>query len=126
MARLTSDDLLEIARRVVGAHAAIRDEGLLHAALARVEARTPAGAEVYRSVEERAAALLHSLATTAPLVRGSLPFSWAATAVYLARNGRRSPLDDGQAVALVTDVATGKLESVQDIAARLSPSGEAA
>lgn len=70
-------------------------------------------------MEERAAALLHSLATTAPLVHGNRPFAWLATAVYLARNGRPSTLSEAQALALVTDVLTARVESVESLAERL-------
>ena len=70
-------------------------------------------------MEEQAAALLHSLATTAPLMHGNRPFAWAATAVYLARRGRPSTLTDTQAIALVTDVLTGRIEAVTSIAERL-------
>ncbi len=119
MAGLSLDDLLEVARRTVGAAVQVRDLGLLSAALARVEARA-LGEEVYPTVEEQAAALLHSLATTAPLDRGNQPFAWAATAVYLARRGRPSALTDAQVVDLVTDVLTGRVDTVDAIAARLA------
>ncbi|WP_324275218.1 type II toxin-antitoxin system death-on-curing family toxin [Blastococcus brunescens] len=118
MAGLSLEDLLAVARRAAGADVRVRDLGLLSAALARVEARA-LGRDVYAGVEERAAALLHSLATTAPLVRGNRPFAWLATAVYLARNERPSSLTEEQAVALVTDVLTGRVESVESIADRL-------
>jgi len=119
MAGLSVEDLLEVARRTLGPDMRVRDLGLLSAALARVEARV-LGHDVYPTVEEQAAALLHSLATTAPLEHGNRPFAWGATAVYLARRGRPSPLTDGQAVDLVTDVLTGRLESVTGIAERLT------
>ena len=119
MAGLSVEDLLEVARRTIGPDMRVRDVGLLSAALARVEARA-FGRDVYPSVEEQAAALLHSLATTAPLVHGNRPFAWAATAVYLARRGRPSRLTDAEAVALVTDVLTGRVEAVGTIAERLS------
>ena len=118
MAGLSLDDLLEVARRTVGPAVEVRDLGLLSAALARVDARA-LGRDVYPSVEEQAAALLHSLATTAPLAQGNRPFAWAATAVYLARRGRPSMLSDRQAIDLVTDVLTGQLEDVATIAERL-------
>lgn len=118
MAGLSLEDLVEVAQRTVGPDARIRDVGLLSAALARVEARA-LGRDVYPSVEERAAALLHSLATTAPLVSGNRPFAWAATAVYLARRGHPCTLTDAQAVDLVTDVLTGRVETVEAIADRL-------
>ena len=120
MAGLSLDDLLEVARRTVGPTMEVRDLGLLSAALARVDARA-LGRDVYPSVEEQAAALLHSLATTSPLARGNRPFAWAATAVYLARRGRPSPLTDDQVIDLVTDVLTGRVEDVPTIAQRLVP-----
>ena len=119
---LTLDDLLEVARRTVGPEVRVRDVGLLSAALARVEARA-LGLDVYPTVEEQAAALMHSLATTAPLARGNRPFAWAATAVYLARKGRPTTLTDDQVIALVTDVLTGRLETVGAIAERLLGDG---
>jgi death on curing protein len=122
MAGLSLDDLLEVARRTVGPEVRVRDLGLLTAALARVEARA-LGRDVYPTVAEQAAALLHSLATTAPLAQGNRPFAWAATAVYLARRGRPSTLTDGEAIALVTDVLTGRVETVASIAERLIPDG---
>jgi death-on-curing protein len=126
MAGLTVEELLRIARRSAGYAMRVRDTGLLSAALARIEARVQ-DRDVYPTVEEKAAALLQSLATTSPLVQGNRPFAWAATAVYLARNGRPSMLSDDEAVALVTAVVTGRLESVQDIAAVLaSQQGSAA
>jgi death on curing protein len=120
MAGLSLEDLLEVARRTVGPDMRVRDIGLLSAALARVDARA-LGRDVYPSVDEQAAALLHSLATTAPLTHGNRPFAWAATAVYLARRGRPATLSDDQAVALVTDVLTGRVEAVGTIAERLRP-----
>jgi death-on-curing protein len=120
MAGLSLDDLLEIARHAVGPEMRVRDVGLLSAALARADARA-SGRDVYPTVEAQAAALLQSLATTAPLVEGNRPFAWAATAVYLARQGRPSSLTDSEAVALVTDVVTGRVESVTTIAERLLP-----
>jgi len=118
MAGLSVEDLVEIARRTVGPDVRVRDVGLLSAALARVDARA-LGLDVYPDVDEQAAALLHSLATTAPLEEGNRSFAWVATSVYLARRGRPSTLTDAQAVDLVTDVLTGRLESVAAIAERL-------
>ena len=118
MAGLSVEDLVEIARRTVGPDVRVRDVGLLSAALARVDAHA-LGLDVYPDVDEQAAALLHSLATTAPLEEGNRSFAWVATSVYLARRGRPSTLTDAQAVDLVTDVLTGRLESVAAIAERL-------
>lgn len=118
MAGLSVEDLLEVARRTVGAEVRVRDVGLLSAAVARVEARA-LGRDVYAGVDEQAAALLHSLATSSPLVRGNQAFAWVATAVYLARRGHPATLTDEQAVVLVTDVLTGRVDDVGAIAERL-------
>jgi len=92
MAGLSVEDLVEIARRTVGPDVRVRDVGLLSAALARVDARA-LGLDVYPDVDEQAAALLHSLATTAPLEEGNRAFAWVATSVYWPAGGarRRSP-----------------------------------
>ena len=118
MAGLTLEDLVHVARRVVGSEVRVRDPGLLSAALARVDAQA-FGEEVYATVPEKAAALLHSLVTTVPLVEGNRPFALAATLVLLARNGHPGTFSDEEAVDLVTGIVTGRLESVRDIAARL-------
>jgi death-on-curing protein len=122
MAGLTVEDLLHIARRTLGGQAEVRDTGLLAAALARVDA-CAFGQEVYPTVPEKAAALLHSLATTVPLVEGNRPFALAATLVFLAQHGQPSTLSEEAAVDLVTGILTGRLESVTEIAAVLSPAG---
>ncbi len=118
MAGLSLDDLVQVARRTVGDDVQVRDAGLLSAALARMDA-TVGGEPVYPSVGLKAAALLHSLATTAPLVQGNRPFALAATLAFLALNGRPLAIPDQQAVDLVTRIVTGRLEDVRDIAAAL-------
>jgi death on curing protein len=115
MAGLTTEDLAHVARRVVGSGVAVRDVGLLAAALARVEA-SAFGVEVYPTVLEKGAALLHSLATTSPLREGNRPFALAATLVFLAQHDHPVALSDAAAVELVTAIVTGRLESVQEIA----------
>ena len=122
MAGLTVEDLVHVAQRAVGDEVAVRDVGLLAAALARVDA-CAYGREVYPTVPEKAAALLHSLATTVPLVEGNRPFALAATLVFLAQAGQPSQLSEQAAVDLVTGIVTGRLESVEEIAALLSATG---
>jgi hypothetical protein len=92
MAGLTVEDLVEVARRTVGPDMRVRDVGLLTAALARVEARA-LGEDVYPGVDEQAAALLHSLATTAPLEYGNRPSpGWRRRSTWPAVAApRRSP-----------------------------------
>jgi len=119
MAGLTAEDLVYVARRSVGDEVRVRDPGLLTAALARMEAQV-GGEEVYPTVIEKAAALLHSLATTAPLREGNRSFALAATLVFLAQHDQPLALSDAAAVAVVTAIVTGRLESVEEIAAALA------
>jgi death-on-curing protein len=119
MAGLTVEDLVHIAERTVGADVRVRDLGLLSAALARMDASV-FGEDVYPRTVDKAAALLHSLATTAPLVEGNRPFALAAVLAFLALNGQPCQLSPDAAVALVTDIVTGRWESVGEIAAVLS------
>jgi death-on-curing protein len=115
MAGLTAEDLVHIALRAVGDDVTVRDPGLLTAALARLDAAV-FGQEVYPTVLEKAAALLHSLLTTAPLEYGNRPFAFAATLVFLAQHDEPLTLSDDAAIAVVTAIVTGLLESVQEIA----------
>jgi death-on-curing protein len=118
MAGLTPEDLAHVAQRVVGSDVAVRDVGLLAAAVARMDAWA-FGVEVYPTVLEKGAALLHSLVTTSPLTAGNRPFALAATLVFLAQHEHPVALSDAAAVALVTAIVTGRLESVQEIAEAL-------
>ncbi|KQS66612.1 Fic family protein [Modestobacter sp. Leaf380] len=118
MEGLTVEDLLQIAARVVGEDVRVRDAGLLVAALARTRA-TAAGVEVYPTVPEKGAALLHSLATSFPLVDGNRPFALAATLALMAMEDEPAGISDEAAVALVTSIVTGKVEDVGAIAAAL-------
>jgi death-on-curing protein len=119
MAGLTVEDLLHVARRTLGEEVRVRDAGLLSAALARLDA-TAFDEPVYPTVPLKAAALLHSLATTAPLAQGNRPFALAATLAFLGLHGMPLELSDEQAVDLVTRIVTGRLEDVHEIAAALT------
>ena len=118
MEGLTVEDLLQIAVRVVGEEASVRDPGLLVAALARTQA-TADGMQVYPTPAERAAALLHSLATSFPLVAGNRPFALAAALVQMALEDEPAGITDDAAVELVTAIVTGRLEDVREIATAL-------
>lgn len=118
MAGLTLDDLLVVAARVVGPDVAVRDPGLLVAALARVDA-VDDGAEVYPTVGEKAAALLHSLASNGALSTGNRPFALAAALALMGLLDRPAAISPEAAVALVTGIVTGRVEGVREIAAAL-------
>ena len=105
------DALLMVRRLGVGP---IRDIGLLDAALARPRS-TVFGNDAYPTLDLKAAALLHSLAKSHPLVDGNKRLAWLATTVFLELNGHGTALDDEAAFRLVWDVAAGD-PLVEDIA----------
>jgi death-on-curing protein len=114
---LDLDDLLHVARRTLG-EVQVRDVGLLASAAARPRS-TAFGQEVYPSIHDKAAALLHSLARTQPLVDGNKRLALAATLAFYGVNGLRLTLSNDEAYDLVMAVAVGDLDDVQPIAERL-------
>jgi len=118
---LTVDDLIELARRLLGDPPPIRDAGLLASAAARPGA-TAFGEDAYPDVWEKAAALLHSIVTNHALVDGNKRLGWLATAVFLMVNDVPADRADNDDVYdLVVAVAEGRADTreVGDIAARL-------
>jgi death-on-curing protein len=97
----------------------VRDVGLLDASAARPRS-TAFGRDAYPSLLLKAAALLHSLVSTHPLVDGNKRLGWLAAVVFLDLNGLVVRLGDEEAFTLVMDVAGGGLDDVVAIAARLS------
>lgn len=104
---LDLDDVLGLARRLLGDPLPIRDVGLLAAAVARP--RTSVGGEdAYPDVWTKAAALLQSLVNSHPLVDGNKRLGWLATAVFLELNDASVASADNDAVyQLVMAVASG-------------------
>jgi death on curing protein len=113
---LDVEDLLRLTR-VLGA-GPVRDVGLLDAAAGRPRARA-FGQDAYPTIELKAAALLHSVVSSHPLVDGNKRLGWLACVVTLDLNGRRPDLEDDEAFDLVMAVAEGHLAGVGDIAAAL-------
>jgi death-on-curing protein len=120
---LTAAELVHIAHRVLGREPEIRDHGLLEAAAARPRA-SAFGADAYVDMDSKAAALLHSLARNHALVDGNKRLALAAVVAFYGVNGRRLTLTNDGAYDLVIDVATGQLDLVDDIAARLRTATE--
>jgi len=103
---LDLDDLLIIAERVLDGPAAVRDTGLLHAALARPQAAT-GGRDAYPTIHEKAAALLHSLSRNPALVEGNKRLSLAGTIAFYGMNGYRLRMTNEAAFDLVASVVAG-------------------
>lgn len=118
MIYLTLPELIHVAQRTLGGDVPVRDHGLLQSALSRPQA-TAFGDEAYASLEEKAAALLHSLARNHALVDGNKRLALAGTIAFLGINGRRLTLSNDEAYELIVSIASGSLDEIVDIAERL-------
>lgn len=118
MIYLTLPELLHVAERTLGSEVLVRDHGLLHSALARPQA-SAFGADAYPSLEEKAAALLHSIARNHALVDGNKRLALAAAVAFLGINGRRLTLTNDEAYELVIAVAAGQLREIAELADRI-------
>ena len=116
---LDLDDVIELARRLLGDPPPIRDVGLLGAAIARPQT-TVGGEDAYPTVWLKAAALLQSVVNNHALVDGNKRLGWLATAVFLAINGSSVAGASNEAVFdLVMDVAASA-HPIEQIAAALA------
>ena len=115
---LDLEDLLALARRLLGDPPPVRDIGLLASAVARPQA-SAFGQDAYPDIWTKAAALLQSIVSNHALVDGNKRLGWLATAVFLHLNGapvERARNDD--IYDLVIRVASGET-NVVTIAAHL-------
>ncbi|MFF5258408.1 type II toxin-antitoxin system death-on-curing family toxin [Actinomadura viridis] len=123
MIYLTVEQVIAINGRHLGGQPAVRDAGLVQSAVARP--RTIAfGVEAYTTLEDKAAALLHSIIYNHPFVDGNKRTAWAAMEITLVVNGHTSALTDDEAFDLVVRIATSCSEiEVKEIAAALRVAG---
>lgn len=116
---LQTDDLVSIARQVVGPDMHVGDWGLLASAAARPMA-TVFGEDAYPDLERKAAALLSSLVRNHALVDGNKRLGWTATVVFCELNGiDLAPASEDEAYELVIGVADGSQVDVEKIAEQL-------
>jgi len=116
---VTLEEALRVAETVIGAEPLIRDLGLIDSALSRAQSSL-FGQDAYPSLDEKAAAMLQSLALNHGLVDGNKRLAFACTSVFLTLNDAPLELDDqSEAYDLVIAVVTGELSDVSDIAAAL-------
>ncbi len=108
--------MLHVAGRVLGPEVAVRDYGLLEAALARPRAMV-FGKDAYPSLDAKAAALLHSLARNHALIDGNKRLALAGVIAFYGLNGHRLTFTNDQAYDLVMKVAAGELDQVEEIMA---------
>jgi death-on-curing protein len=115
---LDLDDLIDLARRLLGDPPPIRDVGLLGSAAARPQ-MSVGGEDAYRDLWLKAAALLQSVVKNHALVDGNKRLGWMATAVFLELNGANPTRASNEDVyQLVMGVASGN-PSLDQIAADL-------
>ena len=103
---------------VLGRRPDVRDRHLLHRAAAR-PMLVLFGEEVFPTLLDKAAALLHALAAHHLFYDGNKRTATAAAARFLEMNGWRPTWDDDSIYAFVLDVAQNKLD-VPAIAAWLA------
>ncbi|SBW26784.1 death-on-curing family protein [Candidatus Protofrankia californiensis] len=118
MIYLTLADLLRVAERTLGTAPLVRDHGLLASATARPQASV-FGNDAYPTIDDKAAALLHSLARNHALVDGNKRLALVAVIAFYGLNGRRLILTNDAAYDLVMSVASGALDTVDNITAIL-------
>ena len=82
---LDLDDVLALPVALLGDPPAVRDIGLLGAAVARPQT-TVFGEDAYPDVWRKAAALLQSIVKNHALIDGNTRLGWLATAVFLEIN----------------------------------------
>jgi death-on-curing protein len=83
---LDLDDLIDLARELLGDPPPIRDIGLLGSAAAR-PSTVAFGQEAYSDLTTKAAAFLQSIVGNHALIDGNKRLGWLATAVFLEING---------------------------------------
>jgi death-on-curing protein len=115
----TVEQVIRINARHLGGQPAVRDAGLVQSAVARPQTFA-FGTEAYPAIEDKAAALLHSIICNHPFVDGNKRTAWAAMEIMLLVNGHVSHLGDDEAFGLVVRIATSCSEiEVKEIAAAL-------
>src|SRR3990167_787158 len=110
MRYLSGREVLLMHARIVdetgGAHG-VRDNGLLQSALERPR-MTVAGKDAYRTVHEKAAAYVDSIARRHAFVDGNKRTAVVAAARFLFLNGYELTATNEEVEAFVLDVAVGK------------------
>lgn len=118
MIYLSTAELLHVATRTLTEPPAVRDIGLLQAAAGRPRA-TAFGHDAYPTLEDKAAALVHSLARNHALVDGNKRLALAGLIAFLGVNGRRLTISNDDAYDLIIAIATGELDDISTIADQL-------
>jgi death-on-curing protein len=120
VAFLDLDDLIALARRLLGDPPPVRDVGLLASAVARPQT-TVGGDDAYPTIWLKAAAFLQSVVNNHALVDGNKRLGWLATAVFLELNDASVVAASNDAVyelvmqvaesSVTLEVTAGRLEA---------------
>lgn len=118
MIYLDADDLIHIARRVIGESVVFRDLGLLSAAAARPQS-TVDGEDAYPDLVTKCAALVQSVVNNHALVDGNKRLGLAAVITYLGINGVTLNASNDEAYDLIMSIADGSASQISEITATL-------
>ena len=99
-------ELMEICFAIIPG-AQIRDGGLLKSAAERPKTML-FGEDAYKSFNEKASALMHSLARNHPLIAGNKELAWAATRAFCLMNNCDILMKIDDAEQLVLKAAVGE------------------
>lgn len=115
---LSLENLLEVAKRTLGSFE-VPDMGGLESAVARPRT-TVFGADAYPTLDKKAAALAHSVARNHALIDGNERLALAGVIAFYGLNNRELTVTNDEAYDLIIEIATGELNDVTSIAARLA------
>ena len=117
VAYLSKSQLLHLHEQLIdrfGGPTGLRDEGALDSAIARPQA-TFDGEDLYQTLAEKAAALLHSLVSNHPFLDGNKRLAAISAELFLLVNGLELMASDDDLEDLVMSSARGEL-AVEEIA----------
>ena len=121
---LTYDQVVDINARHCGAGAGVRDEGGIRAQLGRAEASFM-GDDLYPTVWDKAAVLLHGLSSTQNFHDGNKRTAWIVADLFLSINGAAlRNIDEVHAEAFVLAIATRAFEVEEDPERGIQRAGE--
>ena len=119
-----AEDLLYIKSEHTGPNGRVRDAGILVAAAGRPWAFLM-DRFIYRTMVDRASALLHGITCWRPLDVWNSGLAWGAARSLLEREGLRLVMPARERMQLVADLEDGQVDSVAEVSNRLAPYVEA-
>ncbi len=118
MIYLTAAQLVYVAERATGTSVVVREYGLLESACVR-PSTSWLGADAYPALEDKAAALVHSLVSNHALVDGNKRLGLAGLIAFLGMNGWRLTWSNDEAYEFISALADGSLSDIAPIAAQI-------